>query len=177
MLPGLKLTPAVCVPVPLNATLCGELATESVNVKEADRLPAAVGAKVTETVQLLDAASTLPHVVLIPKSAVFVPFSQMLRMLSAPVPVLESVTVLAALTTPTLWFPNAKPAGEIETCGTAATFPLPVSDACWDAPATFSEFPVTVSVPFNGPLVEGTSAIAAMQAEPAPSTDDVEQSV
>lgn len=61
----------------------------------------AVGENVTETVQLLDAASTLPQVVLIPKSPVFVPVSQMLRIFSAAVPVLESVTVFAALTSPT----------------------------------------------------------------------------
>jgi len=148
-----------------------------VNVKEAERLPVAVGEKVTETVQLLAAASTLPQVVVMPKSAVLVPLSQMLKIFSAALPVFESVTVFAALTSPTFWLPNARLAGEIETCGTAATFPLPLSDACSDVPATFSEFPVMVAVPFNGPLVDGTSAIAVKQAEPAASADDAEQSV
>lgn len=92
-LDALKLTPADCIPVPLRLTLCGELATESVNIKEAARLPAASGEKVTDTLQLLDAANTLPQVVLIPKSPEFAPVNQMLRILSEAVPVFDRFMV------------------------------------------------------------------------------------
>jgi len=52
-------------PVPVKATLWGEPSTESVNSREAVRVPLAVGVNVTATVQLAPAATEPPHVVTI----------------------------------------------------------------------------------------------------------------
>jgi hypothetical protein len=48
-------------PVPLRATLCGEPVASSVIVILAVRVPAAVGVKVTEIVQLAPAATLVPQ--------------------------------------------------------------------------------------------------------------------
>jgi hypothetical protein len=58
---GVRVT-AGAVPVPVRATLCGLPAASSVTVMPALRLPAAVGEKVTEIVQLALAASVVGHV-------------------------------------------------------------------------------------------------------------------
>ena len=60
---GLKpsVVDATC-PVPLRATDCGEPVALSANVSAAVRVPAAVGEKVTLTVQLAPAASVAPQV-------------------------------------------------------------------------------------------------------------------
>ena len=57
-LPGFRVTPAT-VPVPLSATVCGAPGALSAMLTLAVRLPAAVGAKVTEIVQLAPTASVL----------------------------------------------------------------------------------------------------------------------
>ena len=173
---ALKAAFAVCVPVPVSGTVCGEVATESVNIKDAARLPAAAGEKVTDTEQLVPAAKTLPQVVVMTNSEEFVPVSQMLRMLRDAVPVLESVTVLGALAVPTFWFPNDRLAGDITTCGTAELFPVPVKVAFCEEPAALSELPVTVRVPLSAPVAVGTKATAVMQSEPAEMTEDEAQS-
>ena len=51
---------ATC-PVPLNATVCGEPVALSVNVTAAERMPEAVGVKVTLTEQLAPDASVAPQ--------------------------------------------------------------------------------------------------------------------
>jgi hypothetical protein len=163
--------------VPVIETAWGELATESVNIKDAERAPVAPGVKVRVTVQLALAANVLPQVVEMPKSAVFVPVSQMLRMLSDAVPALDSVTFLDALTIPTFWFPNETLEGLMVTFGIGALFPVPLKAAVSEVPAWLSELPVTVSVPVKAPDVAGTKARATKQSEPAGITDEAEQSV
>jgi len=64
------------VPDPDSETDCGELAAESVSIKVAVRVPAALGAKANETLQLAAAASDPPHVDdATEKSPPFVPVS------------------------------------------------------------------------------------------------------
>ena len=96
-----KVAPAAWTPVPVSGTDCGELATESVKVNEAEREPAAEGENVRFTAQLDAAVRVDPQVVLRAKSVAFAPLSETLKMLSGPVPVLAKVTPMGALTLPT----------------------------------------------------------------------------
>ena len=109
-------------PVPLRVTECGEPEAESLNVREALRAPAALGVKVTATVQLLPAARLLPQVLLLTtKSPTFVPVTAMLLIESAALPVFDNVIVCAALVVPTFWLPKFRVAGL-----SAATAPVPI---------------------------------------------------
>ena len=87
--------------MPLKVTLCGEPAALSAMATEADRLPAAEGLKVTESVQLAAAASEVPQVFVWLKSAALVPAIATLVMDSAALPELDTVIVWAALVVPT----------------------------------------------------------------------------
>ena len=76
----------------------------SVIVTLALRLPPAVGVKVTLMVQLAPAASVLEllgQVLVWEKSPLLVPLRPILLIVKAPVPLLVSVTVWAALVVPT----------------------------------------------------------------------------
>ena len=88
-------------PVPVTVTLCGEPAALSAMATEADRLPAAEGLKVTETVQLAATASEVPQVLVWLKSAALVPVIVTLVIDSAAVPEFETVIVWAVLVVPT----------------------------------------------------------------------------
>ena len=100
-LDGLSVATAAA-PVPVRATEWGEPEAESVIASEALRAPAAAGAKVTDTVQLLPAARLLVQVfALIANSLAFVPVTAMLLIDKAALPVFDSVTVCAALVVPT----------------------------------------------------------------------------
>ena len=50
-------------PVPFNATLCGEPITKSLKSNVALRAPVALGVKITDTVQLAEAANEDPQFV------------------------------------------------------------------------------------------------------------------
>jgi len=80
------------VPVPLSVVVCGEPAALSATEMEAVKLAADAGVKVTEIVQLAAAASIAPQVVVSAKSAGFAPFRVMPVMVSAALPVFDSVT-------------------------------------------------------------------------------------
>jgi len=92
--------------VPVRLTVCRLPATLlllSVMVKEAVRLPAAVGVNVTLIVQAPLAASELPHVVVLAKSPGLAPVNAMPLMVKDAFPVLFSVTVWATLVVPRFW--------------------------------------------------------------------------
>jgi hypothetical protein len=97
---GERLAIAV-VPVPVRLTVWGLLATLSVRVTVAVRAPLAAGVKVTLIVQLVPAATELPHVLVSAKSLALAPVTARLVTLKAALPVLLKVTVCAALITPT----------------------------------------------------------------------------
>jgi hypothetical protein len=80
-------------PVPFKAKICGEPATESAKLKVAERVPAAVGTKLTLTLQFVPAARTDPQVVVMRKSEDAGPASQILEMFVGLPPGLESTTV------------------------------------------------------------------------------------
>src|SRR5208337_4077367 len=82
---------AGAVPVPERLTVCGLPLALSVMLTEAVRLPLAVGVKVTLMVQLLPAATELPHVLVWVKSPALVPVRATLVVLKAAVPVLLRV--------------------------------------------------------------------------------------
>jgi len=92
---GVRLT---AVPTPLRDTVnVGFAGSELLTDKDADRAPAAVGLKVTLTVQFAPAARLAPHVLFCAKSEALAPVRPMLLIVNGAVPVLDSVTVWAAL--------------------------------------------------------------------------------
>jgi hypothetical protein len=103
-LAGLTVTAgAGATPVPLSPTVCGEPGALSLIETLAPLLPEAVGANVTEIAQLLFAASVAGltgQFDVCEKSPLFVPVIPMLLIVSAAVPELVTVTVLAALVVP-----------------------------------------------------------------------------
>ena len=81
----------VAVPVPVSATDCGLLLAESVKLRIALRVPAAVGLNTTLAEQLAAATRLVPHVLAeIAKSAAFVPvIATLLTVMDVPEPVLQ----------------------------------------------------------------------------------------
>jgi hypothetical protein len=80
-------------PVPLSATLCGLSEALSEMLTLPVLVPAAVGLKVTEIVQLAPVLTVVPQVLVWEKS----PLAVMLEMVSEALPVLVSVMVWALL--------------------------------------------------------------------------------
>ena len=80
----------------------------SLMVTLALRLPAALGVKVTEMVQVPLAARLLEQVLVWAKSAAFVPLIAILLMLRVAWPLLASVTVWALLVVFTTWLAKLK---------------------------------------------------------------------
>ena len=89
---------AVLEPVPLRLTICGLPAALSVTLKLPVRVPDAVGVNVILMLQFPPGASEAPHVLVAAKS----PLATMLVIVSAALPVFDSVTVCAALVVPTV---------------------------------------------------------------------------
>ena len=85
------------VPVPVRLTVCGLPEALSVMLKVPVRVPDAVGVNVTLIVQLAPAATEPPHVSVSAKSALAAILPVIVR---AALPVLDSVTVCAALVVP-----------------------------------------------------------------------------
>jgi hypothetical protein len=105
------------LPVPVNATVCGLFAAESVNVSVAVRVPTVEGVNATLTVQLADPPTVVPQV-----------FAEIAKSDgSAPVtaiPSLWTVIVCAALLEPTLVGTKESEAG-LTVAVPAATVPTP----------------------------------------------------
>ena len=83
------------VPVPLSTTVCGLPGASSTSETPALRLPAAVGANVTEIVQLAPTPSVLGlsgQVFVCAKSPAFVPVTPIESIVSAALPELVRVT-------------------------------------------------------------------------------------
>jgi hypothetical protein len=87
--------------VPVRLTVWGLPLALSLMLREALRVPAAVGVNVTLIVQLAPAATPLPQVFVCKKSEGSVPLKPTLGALSAAFPVLLRVTFCAALEVPT----------------------------------------------------------------------------
>ncbi len=93
------------VPIPAKGTACGLSAALSVMVTAPVLFPAAEGVKVTFMRQVAPAATVLPLVQVVPdareKSPLLVPVITTLVMFNVALPVLDRVTVCAALALPT----------------------------------------------------------------------------
>ncbi len=95
----------------------------SVTATVPERVPVAVGLKVTEMVQLAPAATLEPQLFVCAKS----PVMEMPVMLKAALPLLVRVTVCAALVVFSTWLAKVKEAGASVTAGAGAVTPLPLS--------------------------------------------------
>lgn len=148
-------------PPPLKATVCGEPVTLSVIVTVPVRVPAAVGVKVTEIVQLPPAATLDPQFCVSAKSTDAV----MEVTDRAAVPGLVSVTVWAALVVPSLCGAKVRLAGESATAGavTRETAPVPLRTTIWGEPLALS---VNVSVPVRVPATMGVNVTAIVHLAP-----------
>ena len=115
-------TATEAAPVPFSATVSVGLAGSLLMIlSDADRAPTAVGLNVTLIEQLAPATRLAPHVLVWAKSPGLVPVRLTLVIVSGAVPVLDNVTVCAALVVPTVWLPNVREVGVAE-----ATGPVPV---------------------------------------------------
>ena len=94
----------------------------SVMLKVPVRVPEAVGVNVILTVQLAPTATEPPQVLVSAKS----PEAEILEMVRAALPVLETVTVCAALVVPTVWLAKVRVDGVTVAVVVGAT-PVPVS--------------------------------------------------
>ena len=108
---------AGAVPVPVKETFCGLPLALSVTIRVPDRLPVAVGVKVTLKVQLAPGATLTPQVFVCAKSVLLAPVMAMLRV-SGALPLFDSVTACGALVVPTFWLPNESEVSESVTTGT-----------------------------------------------------------
>lgn len=111
-------------PVPESDTLSGLSPALSVTFTVAVRLPVAVGAKLTEMVQLAPAPRLAGHVLVWVKSPGLVPLRAMLLIARAVLPVFVRVTPCAALVVPTSCEPKLSLDGARLTAGASGT-PLP----------------------------------------------------
>ena len=129
---GLRLA-TEAVPVPAKVTDCGLPVALSVRVIAAERLPMAVGSKVTLIVQVPPAATEAPQVLVWEKSPALVPVTASVVILKAAFPVLFRVMACAALVVATVWLPKVKLVGLSPTVGPVPV-PVRLTD-CW-LPAT-----------------------------------------
>jgi hypothetical protein len=113
--------PEGAVPVPVSATFWGLPLAESLKFKVAERAPVVVGAKMMFAVQLAEAASVDPHVLLnISKSPGFVPENPMLLIVIALVPLFVSVTTFCPPLPPTGTDTQLSDVGVTATCAISA---------------------------------------------------------
>jgi hypothetical protein len=112
------------VPVPLSVTICGVFAALSFMVKVPAMVPFASGLNLTLILQLAPGCS-VEHVVALVKPAVI----WILDTTSGALPVFDSVTALAALVVPTLWFPKLRLLGLAEPIATGVAVAVGVEVA------------------------------------------------
>jgi hypothetical protein len=109
-------------PVPVNVTVSGLSEALSAKVRVADSLLVVVGSNSTLTVQVFPAATVASEQVSVPmvKSAMLVPPGVTVVIVKSVVPVLVTVSVIALLVVPCVWFPKASGVGVAENAGPAA---------------------------------------------------------
>jgi hypothetical protein len=150
---------AGAMPLPDSGTICGLFEASSVIVMFPVLVPSWVGVKVAEILQFAPTATVLPQGFVLGFSAKS-PLIVMLLMCSVKFPVLVSVTVFAALVTPTTLLPKLREVGDRVTAG-----PVPVGFTvrlivvvCVKLPDT--PWMVTVTVPVAAePLADRVSKL------------------
>jgi len=145
--------------VPESATSCGLPGALSVTLKDALRAPVAVGLNVTLKVQLAPAAKEAPQVCVCKKFPALVPVIAIELIVSAAVPTLVRVTVLAALVVPTVTVPKLKLVGD-----SLAVVPTPLSGTTCGLPGALS---VTLKEALRVPVAAGLNVTLKVQLAPA----------
>jgi hypothetical protein len=130
-----------------------------VNLKVPVRDPAPVGVKITLTLQLAPAATVALQLGVWAK----LPLTEIDLMVRLASPVLESVTVCAALAVFKTWLPNVSLVSDKETLGTA---PVPLRETRCGLPDPLL---VMVKVPVRKPAAAGVKVTVIMQLAPAAS--------
>ena len=123
------------VPVPVNGIVWGLPGALSVTDRFAVREPVAAGRKVTLMLQFAPAARVAPQVVVLAKSAAFVPVNAMLVMLMVEFPVFDNVTARELLVVLITCTPNASEVGD--SCA-AGLVPVPLSGTVCGLPLALS---------------------------------------
>ena len=156
------------MPVPERLTVCGLPLALSVMLTEAVRLPLAAGLNVTLIVQLLPAATELPHVLVWAKSLALLPVRARLVILKVALPVLLRVAICAVLVAPTDWLPKARLVGERPSTGAvpvvAVSLPVPERLTLCGLPQAL---PVMLTEAVRLPLAEGLNVTLIVQWAPA----------
>jgi hypothetical protein len=161
---GEKLVRLGCglLPSPLRLTDCGLPVALSAKLRLALRAPLTAGVKVTPTTQVPLDMTVAPEQVslLMAKSLAFAPPIVTVEMVRCAVPLLVTVSVCAALGTPTSSLPKSRLAAEGVK---AVTMPVPLS-------ATVRGLPAALSVIFIDamrlPVAEGVKVTLAVQLAP-----------
>ena len=113
------------VPEPVSVAVCGEPVALSATETVAAKLAAKLGVNVTEIVHIAPAARDVPQVFVSAKSVGFAPPMEMPEMVSAALPVFDSVSICAAEVTPVFTLPKLSVVGESVAVGAAAAVPDP----------------------------------------------------
>ena len=119
-------------------------------------LPPVDGVKVTLTVQLAPGARLVGQLLVWPKS----PLAIRLEITKTPAPGLVTVTVWAALATPTAWLPKDRLPGAALNAGSA---PIPLKVITRGLPLALS---VMVTVPERPPVAAGVKVMKIAQLVP-----------
>ena len=123
------------VPVPVRVTVCGLPNALSLMEIAADRLPGAVGAKITLTVQVPPAATGPPQVFVAGKSPALFPVTAILVIVRVALPLLVRVTDCVGVGVFTSWLPKVNVVAERPT---APDVPVPVKFTVWGLPVALS---------------------------------------
>jgi hypothetical protein len=146
--------------VPDNATVNDPFVALLVTARFSEAAPLTVGAKVTLTVHEAPAARVLPQVVVCANGALVA----IEEIDAVAVPVLEIVTVWAALVVPSAWVAKDTEVGDAVRVALPGAIPVPVK-------ATVSELLVallaTVKLPESLPAEVGVKVTDAVHEEPA----------
>jgi hypothetical protein len=148
-------------PVPVRLMVCGLPVALSAMDSTADRVPFAVGLKVTLMVQLPLAATEPPQVLVWAKSPALAPVKLRPETVSMTLPVLLSVTVCAALVVPTDWELNVKLVAERLT---AEEVPVPERPIVCGLLAALS---VIVTAAVSAASSDGLKTTLIVQLDPA----------
>lgn len=147
--------------LPVSITLCGLLGALSVTVKDAVRLPVALGAKVILNVQVAPASTLVPQLLVWEKSPALAPVIAMLEIVSVPVPPLDKLSAWAELLVPTAWLVKLTVVPEKVTAGAT---PVPVSATVCGLSAALS---VMVTLAARVPVAVGPKITLIVQLAPA----------
>lgn len=160
--------------VPCNGTLCGLPVALSVNVRVASRIPATVGLKVTETVQVVPAVSDDGHVLVeMAKSPGSLPVMATLVMDAAVAPVFLTVVLTAALVIPVVVTGNVKDDGVKVSVVAARSMLVPAHSAASVMASRIEDLGVYRCIKLKRPVVDlaGCAEQAWPDSSPLPAGD------